>query len=187
MSSEIFNFHFSKIYSPKKLDEYKQKIKPIAGDLIIDKLGISAEDRAELVQELDILINCAASVNFDDPLLDAIQINYFGCMRMLELAKECRKLEVFTHVSTAYVNSDRKGFIEEKIYPTDKDLDPEDVINDILRMNPQYIIENEKNLIGNYPNTYTYSKSMAERVLAKKHGNLRISIVRPAIVIASYE
>jgi fatty acyl-CoA reductase len=95
-----------------------------------------------LVNELDILINCAASVNFDDPLLDAIQINYFGCMRMLELAKECRKLEVFTHVSTAYANSNRKGFIEEKIYPPEKDGDAEDIINDILRMNPQYIMEN---------------------------------------------
>jgi thioester reductase-like protein len=70
----------------------RAKLKPIAGDLIIDKLGISPEDRAELVQNLDIIINCAASVNFDDPLLDAIQINYFGCMRMLELAKECQKL-----------------------------------------------------------------------------------------------
>lgn len=49
-----------------------EKIKPIAGDLIIDKLGLSVEDRAELVRELDIIINCAASVNFDDPLLDAI-------------------------------------------------------------------------------------------------------------------
>jgi thioester reductase-like protein len=49
-----------------------QKIKPVAGDLIIDKLGLSETDRAELVNELEIIINCAASVNFDDPLLDAI-------------------------------------------------------------------------------------------------------------------
>jgi thioester reductase-like protein len=40
--------------------------------LIIDKLGLSPEVRSELVQELDVIINCAASVNFDDPLLDAI-------------------------------------------------------------------------------------------------------------------
>ena len=91
LSSEIFSF-VQKLKPQLSLDELKQKIKPIAGDLIIDKLGLSVEDRAELVRELDIIINCAASVNFDDPLLDAIQINYFGCMRMLELAQECRKL-----------------------------------------------------------------------------------------------
>ena len=42
-------------------------------------LGISAADRLKIVEEVDLIINCAASVNFDDPLLDAIQINYFGC------------------------------------------------------------------------------------------------------------
>ena len=49
-----------------------EKLKPVAGDLVVDKLGLSLEDRAELISELDVIINCAASVNFDDPLLDAI-------------------------------------------------------------------------------------------------------------------
>ena len=39
-----------------------------------------------VTSETNLVINCAASVNFDDPLLDALQINYFGCLRMLELA-----------------------------------------------------------------------------------------------------
>lgn len=51
---------------------------------------------------------------------------------MLELAKECRKLQVFTHVSTAYVNCNRKGFIDEKIYSLPDGEDPEEVIAQIL-------------------------------------------------------
>ena len=117
---------------PQMKNMVLEKVKPVAGDLIMDKLGLSVEDRAELVQELDIIINCAASVNFDDPLLDAIQINYFGCMRMLELAKECSKLEAFTHVSTAYTNCNRKGFIEEKVYDLEDGKDPEELIESIL-------------------------------------------------------
>ena len=89
-----------------------------------------------LTQECDIIINCAASVNFDDPLLDAIQINFAGCRRMLDLAKECRNLEVFTHVSTAYTNSDRLGFIEEKVRDLEGD-DPDELIESIIRMGPQ--------------------------------------------------
>lgn len=58
----------------------------MAGDLIIDRLGLSEADRAMVTSETDLVINCAASVNFDDPLLDALQINYFGSIRMLELA-----------------------------------------------------------------------------------------------------
>jgi alcohol-forming fatty acyl-CoA reductase len=86
-------------------------------------------------------------------------------MRILELAQECRNLQSLTHVSTAYVNSNRTGFIEEKIYSLDNNQDPEEVIKEILRMNPQYIADNEKSLIGSYPNTYTWTKSMAERAL----------------------
>jgi len=61
-------------------------------------------------------------VNFNDPLQDAIQINYYGATRILELAQECRRLEVFTHVSTAYVNCMKKGYVEEEIYSPEVDV-----------------------------------------------------------------
>lgn len=48
---------------------------------------------------------------------------------------ECKQLEIFLHVSTAYVNCEKKGFIEEKIY--DIDRDSEDVINTIMKMTPE--------------------------------------------------
>ena len=40
---------------------------------------------------------------------------------MQELAKQCKNCQLFCQVSTAYVNSNRFGLIEEKIY--DEDLD----------------------------------------------------------------
>ena len=66
--------------------------------------------------EVQIFINCAASVNFNDPILQALNTNYFGTLRMLEIAQSSSSILVFTHVSTAYVNSDKKGSIEEKVY-----------------------------------------------------------------------
>jgi alcohol-forming fatty acyl-CoA reductase len=92
------------------------KVKPIAGDLLLDNLGINEADEAMLVGDLDFIINSAASVNFDDHLHDAIRINYQGTLKMLALAQKCKHLQTFVHVSTAYVNSNRRGFIEEKIY-----------------------------------------------------------------------
>jgi len=106
-------------------------VKPIAGDLVLEGLGISQSDRHRLVNEVHIIINCAASVNFDDPLLEAIQINYMGCYSLVTLAKECKRIVTFTHVSTAYVNSNRAGFIEEKIYDLPEVDDPEKEINNI--------------------------------------------------------
>jgi fatty acyl-CoA reductase len=46
--------------------------------LIVENLGLSAEDREKITSEVNVIINSAASVNFDDPLQDALQINYFG-------------------------------------------------------------------------------------------------------------
>ena len=110
----------------------------IAGDLILDKLGINEDDRAMVVAETDVVINCAASTNFDDPLLDALEINYFGCLRMLELASECPNILCFAHVSTAYTNSNFLGdnFIEEKIYDLEDGKDPIELVAEIKRMDP---------------------------------------------------
>ena len=79
-------------------------------------LGLSPGDKSIILNEVNVIINCAASVNFDDHLHDALAINYFGVQNMLTLAEESRSIECFTHVSTAYVNSDRSGYIEEKVY-----------------------------------------------------------------------
>jgi len=35
---------------------------------------------------------------------------------MMELAKQGKKVKNFVHVSTCYVNSDKRGWIEEEIY-----------------------------------------------------------------------
>jgi thioester reductase-like protein len=36
--------------------------------LIVENLGLSNEDKEKLINEVNVIINSAASVNFDDPL-----------------------------------------------------------------------------------------------------------------------
>ena len=123
---------------PNFLEWAESKIIPVAGDLVMDKLGLSPSDRGQITANCHIMINCAASVNFDDPLQDALRINYFGCMKMLDLAHECKQLQVFTHVSTCYVNCNRPGGnIEEVIY--DLDMDVEETVTRLMAMNPQEV------------------------------------------------
>jgi len=127
---------------------------------------------------LDVIINCAASVDFNEQITDAININYSGCLRMLELAEACQKLQIFTHVSTAYVNCEKKGFIKEQIY--DIPEDSEDVINRVLSMSVKEQEDNLKSILGPWPNTYTFTKSMGERTLRKKRNpNLPTLVIRP--------
>ena len=89
---------------------------------------------------------------------------------MLDLALECAKIQCFTHVSTAYVNCNFLGnpIIEEKVYDLPNGQDPEQVIEDIIRLTPQQVQEQERAILGAYPNTYTFTKALAERMLKKR-------------------
>jgi fatty acyl-CoA reductase len=87
----------------------------------------------------------------------------------MELASECKRLESLVHVSTAYTNANFEGLVEEKVYELAGHSDPEESIQNILGMNPQYIQDNEKMLTCGYPNTYTFTKSMAERTIQKRY------------------
>lgn len=42
-------------------------------------------------------------------------------------------------------------------------------------------------LIGDRPNTYTYTKALAEYLVQQECGNLNVAIVRPSIVGASWK
>lgn len=87
------------------------------------------KDRQELIENLDIMINVAATIEFTMPLKDSIPINVHGAYNNLQLAKECKHLEIYTHVSTAYANCNLPSgsYIEEKVY--DLPVDAEDYMN----------------------------------------------------------
>ena len=117
LTSPCFSRLVSTMGEAEFLTFAKSKIIAIQGDLVMEGLGLSEESRSLIVNNADIFINSAASVNFNDPLKQALNINYLGAKRVLALANECKKLKIFTHVSTAYVNCDRPGGnIYEKIY-----------------------------------------------------------------------
>ena len=79
------------------------------------------------------------------------------------------------------------SFIEEKVIDLDDGQDPDQLIESIKKMGPEYVAANEQTIIGEWPNTYTFTKSMAERSLKKHRGSLRCAIVRPSIITSCYE
>lgn len=58
---------------------------------------------------------------------------------MLELAKECKEISIFTHVSTAYVNCTQNGLIEEKIY--NPEIEIESFVARVMAMTPLAVKE----------------------------------------------
>lgn len=140
-----------------------QKVELISGDLTVQKLGMSEEDIQLVAENTNIIINSAASVKFDDPIRVALEINYFGAQRMLELSKKCKNLDCLIHVSTAYVNSDRKGTVEEMIYQDKPDV--VSFVNNLCAQSQDYLDANEKTILGKFPNTYTFTKNLSEKAL----------------------
>lgn len=50
----------------------------------------------------------------------------------------------------------------------------------------QFVFQLTPSLIGKRPNTYTFTKALAEQMLMEEAGNLPVAIVRPSIVIACF-
>lgn len=53
-------------------------------------------------------------------------------------------------------------------------------------MNPRELNSNTKNFLGTYPNTYTYTKALCEKLLKRRKGDLPVCLIRPAIINTSY-
>lgn len=81
-----------------------------------DDLGLAEKQRQDLTKELNVIINCAACLDLEARVEIALRANVGGPLKLLELAEECPKMLCFLQVSSAFVNSDRTGFVEERIY-----------------------------------------------------------------------
>jgi fatty acyl-CoA reductase len=66
-----------------------------------------------VINTCNIIINCAASIDFNQRLDGAIESNIKGSLRMQSLSRSIKNLDIFTHVSTCYVNCNMKGLINE--------------------------------------------------------------------------
>ncbi len=95
---------------------FNQKVYGVGGDLTSDRLGIDDEVYATLTEEVDIVINSAAVVTFDERLDFAVNLNMMGPRRIMAFANDCRALACI-HVSTAYVHGMCSGRMEETLVP----------------------------------------------------------------------
>lgn len=162
-----------------KLDFLLEKIVPIDSDLTAPGLGLSDNDRKLLENKVNVVIHSAASVKFDAPLKDNLRDNVYGTKSILELCDSIKSLNALVHVSTAYSNCHLFD-IDESLKPLANNIDQ--VVRSVedATCGPT----NERLLEGR-PNTYTYTKALAEHFVARHEGKYPIAIVRPSIVISS--
>lgn len=166
----------------KEQPDFIQKIQGIEGDIGLVGLGLNDENRQLLSDEVDIIFHGAATVRFDETLKTAVEINVRGTKEMIQLAHNCKKLRAFVHTSTAYSYCPLKH-IEEKFY--NSPIPADNLIDLVENVSEKTLNDITKGLIGDHPNTYVYTKAVAEDAILKYGKGLPVAMVRPSIIIGT--
>ncbi|CAH0385679.1 unnamed protein product [Bemisia tabaci] len=163
-----------------------QKIRIVHGDLENEHLGLSEVDAGILKREVDVIVNVAATVRFDESLRKAYAVNVGSLKALVALAESMPHLKAFVHVSTAFIPVHRSSrVILEEFYPS---AYTETEMKALLDSTDDYSLACLNNLIlGKTANTYILTKTMAEEFLRHKINSLPIAIYRPSMVINTYE
>lgn len=130
-------------------------IEVLSGDIVDMHLGLAGGEYQRLVDETTHIFHLAAISYLGMPREVAHRVNVDGTRNVLELARECARLERFVHFSTCYVSGDRVGVIAE----------------------------DELEAGQSFRNAYEETKYEAERLVQRAKGQLPVTIIRPSTVV----
>ena len=190
-------------------EEYiRRKVTIVEGDLSLPLCGLSPQLVGELRKRVDVVINTAGLVEFGPPLNESLITNVYGVRNLIELVQLLDAKLV--HISTCYVAGKKNGRVPEQTpipgyYPFLENAEDqrfnvaeelewcEKFIREVAGPNPAEALQKgavqetlrkggmDRADSWGWINTYTYTKSMGEQLIAKTPW-LRYCIVRPAIV-----
>jgi fatty acyl-CoA reductase len=108
------------------------RLSAVAGDLASEEPGVR---QREGWADVDVLINCAASVSFEEPLDDALTLNTFGPARLVKGLRAAGSNPYLVHVSTAYVADCHVDIVHEDglPHPGMAGLDPRTMLAEARR------------------------------------------------------
>ncbi|CAM8961676.1 unnamed protein product [Rhodiola kirilowii] len=182
----------------------------VAGDISYQDLGITEPElKNEMCNEIDVVVNLAATVNFDERYDVALAINTLGPKHILDFSKKCKNLKAFIHVSTAYVCGEQPGVRTETPFKMGETLNGSFDLLDIdheFKVMQEKLKElkesklgeraitaamkdfgNQRARIFGWPNTYVFTKAMGEMLIGKLRGDMPLAIIRPTIVTSTYK
>ncbi|CAN4100756.1 unnamed protein product [Withania somnifera] len=209
MMTELFNVIREKMGSVNLCSLVEEKVFAISGDVSHEDMGIkNSHLRDNMRKEIDIIINSAATINFDERYDIAMDINVVGAMNVLKFAKSCTKLKMLLHVSTAYVCGKSTGVLSEKPFLMGEtlnkhsflnmDLERGVISNKLKELEAQNATTKEVTIamkelglqrarLHGWQNTYCFTKAMGEMLLGHLKENLQLVIIRPTIITSTYK
>ncbi|KAB1227268.1 Fatty acyl-CoA reductase 3 [Morella rubra] len=208
LGKELFRVLKEK-WGPNFSSFISQKVTVLPGDLCLEDMGLKDSMlREEMRNQVDFVINFAATTNFDERYDVALDLNTLGAKHVLSFAKQCVKLKAFVHVSTAYVSGEKGGLILENPYrigetlngtlgldvDAEKKLIEEKLTEFLAQGAPEEEITLGMKDLGlerakryGWPNTYVFTKAMGEMLIGHLKENMSVAIVRPTIVTSTFK
>ncbi|EDS35447.1 fatty acyl-CoA reductase 1 [Culex quinquefasciatus] len=160
-------------------EHYHDKIKIIDGDISKNQLSISNDDLSYVVNNANIFFHAAADVRFDESLKESVETNVRGTLEVLKIAAQAKVLDVFVYISTAFSNCTRNT-IEEKFYKPQ--VDPYLLIKLVeMEQDEESFEVLSRKIIEPWPNTYAFTKALAEDLVRQFADKVPVAVIRPSI------
>jgi len=168
--------------------EVARRVKAVPGDVGEDGLGLDDAGRAALAAS-DIVIHSAATVSFDAPLTQAVEINLLGPARVGAAVAASGSGAHLISVSTAYVASTHQGEAKEELLSENRftlDVDWEDEVKAARRLRDdlQAASRRSDRLAGFTKEARNEIGGAGEHLLAARAEKIREEWVRTELVEA---
>ncbi|KAL2989837.1 hypothetical protein AAZX31_11G161300 [Glycine max] len=185
-----------------------EKVLAVAGDVSLENLGLKDLNlREKMWEDIDIIVHAAAATKFDERFDIAMSINTMGALHALNFAKNCSKMQILLHLSTAYVCGEAKGLVPEEPFHMGQtpnrsstlDINVEKLLieekmEELRAQNAgeQTATSVMKNLgiiranLHGWPNAYVFTKAMGEMILFNMKGDVPLIIARPTTVLSTH-
>ncbi|KAH9723824.1 putative fatty acyl-CoA reductase 4 [Citrus sinensis] len=101
-----------------RLDSFiLEKVAAVPGDILYEDLGIKDSNlKEEIYRQIDLVVNVAAITKFDERYDALLDTNTMGAFHVLSFAKNCAKIQMLVHLSTAYMCGEKSGLIPENSF-----------------------------------------------------------------------
>lgn len=159
--------------------EMFDKIVPVYGDITLPNFGLNDEQLNKVISSANIVFHMAASLKLEATLKPNIEMNLLGTKHAIDVCKKMKNLILLVHLSTAFCTCDENGLLYERVY--DWAHDPQELLRCATWMDEKTMEAITPNLLGPHPNTYTYTKRLAEILVRAEASKLPVCIVRPSI------
>ncbi|MEM9188779.1 MAG: SDR family oxidoreductase [Myxococcota bacterium] len=167
-----------------------EKVEVITANVSAPLCGIDEETLDRLVETADAVLHFAGLTDFEPDPPRALDANVHGALHAADLAARL-KVPRLIHTSTAFVTGTRDGEVSETLevghWPSGLEVAPKAELTHLAklcemkarRIRLREVTDRAAEL--GFPNIYTYTKALAEHLLAQRT-DIELTTIRPAIV-----